>query len=220
MEELKPSTKKKPLTAAATVEPQSLLRRLIDLDATWSLHIHTICQPIPRSILKALEISGDGRFWFPIPIALVYLCPPLRPFLLLLLIGSFLDLLVVGFLKFLFRRPRPVYNRGMHLIVAVDHWSFPSGHSSRVSFVAAFLYLCCHSLSYSDARLLFGSHDHIVVLLVPAVCTWAAMTSVSRVLLGRHFVFDVIAGSCLGLIEALFALQVRPEIRATRSTYY
>lgn len=36
------------------------------------------------------------------------------------------------------------------------------------------------------------------------VCSWAIATSASRVLLGRHYVFDVIAGACLGVFEALF----------------
>ena len=34
------------------------------------------------------------------------------------------------------------------------------------------------------------------------VIAWAAATSVSRVLLGRHFVFDVAAGAGLGVLNA------------------
>lgn len=30
----------------------------------------------------------------------------------------------------------------------------------------------------------------------------------SRVLLGRHFVFDVIAGACLGLFEAVVVFRI------------
>jgi len=42
-----------------------------------------------------------------------------------------------------------------------------------------------------------------VNLIILVVSSWAAATSISRVLLGRHFVCDVIAGACLGVLEAL-----------------
>ena len=43
-------------------------------------------------------------------------------------------------------------------------------------------------------------------LLVWIVSTWSVATSTSRVLLGRHFVLDVIAGAFLGILEALLVL--------------
>lgn len=51
-----------------------------------------------------------------------------------LMFGLLLDLCEVGILKALVRRPRPVHNtvaNDMHVVVAVDAYSFPSGHSSR-----------------------------------------------------------------------------------------
>lgn len=48
-----------------------------------------------------------------------------------------------------------------------------------------------------------GKAVDFVVLVVSVVSLWAVATSVSRVLLGRHFVCDVIAGACLGVVEAL-----------------
>ncbi|XP_077235455.1 phosphatidic acid phosphatase (PAP2) family protein [Tasmannia lanceolata] len=205
------------LTPTTNPPSPSLLHRLINLDTTCSLHIHTICQPIPRSLLKALEISGDGRFWFPIPIAL-FLSPlsskslHLRSILLLLFIGSLLDLLIVGSLKYLIRRPRPIYNKGMHLTVSVDHWSFPSGHSSRVCFISSLLYLSSQSLLEDFSQLSsFGwidSDGEIVRFLLLILILWSGATSISRVLLGRHFMFDVIAGAVLGIFEALFVFYV------------
>ncbi|XP_020263741.1 probable lipid phosphate phosphatase beta [Asparagus officinalis] len=75
----------------------------------------------------------------------------------------------------------------MSLVVAVDHWSFPSGHSSRVFFVASFLFL------------VGGAGDGVVA----AVFVWAAATAASRVLMGRHFVMDVVAGAGLGAVEGV-----------------
>ena len=99
----------------------------------------------------------------------------------------------------------------MHLTVTIDHWSFPSGHSSRVCFVAAFSYLSSALIGEAVVRLKspesrFGSVDSgkAVDFIVLIVCLWSAATSISRVLLGRHFVFDVVSGACLGVLEALF----------------
>lgn len=119
------------------------------------------------------------------------------PFLANLLIGSLLDLIIIGSIKHIAQRARPVYNKNMSLVFVVDHWSFPSGHSSRVCLIAGLLclsdvkidYLVCNFESFK-----FG------------VCVWAGITSVSRVLLGRHYVFDVIVGVCLGVFEEVVVI--------------
>ncbi|KAK6935209.1 Phosphatidic acid phosphatase type 2/haloperoxidase [Dillenia turbinata] len=193
-------------TTVTTKPPPTILNRLINLDTNWSLHLHTIFQPFPRAILKALELSGDGRFWFPIPIAL-FLSPisplsPLRHIVIGLFLGSLLDLLLVGLIKFLVRRPRPVYNKDMNLTVAVDHWSFPSGHSSRVCFISSFISLSIEKVREGFVDL--DSDGKVLKYVVSAVFMWSIFTSISRVLLGRHFVFDVVAGAFLGVIEAIF----------------
>lgn len=78
----------------------------------------------------------------------------------------------------------------MFLSFAVDQYSFPSGHASRVSFIASLIYF------YSDV-ILFESVSVFVIV-------WASVTSVSRVLLGRHFVFDVVVGGAIGVANAFF----------------
>ena len=61
------------------------------------------------------------------------LSPLMRMCIANLLLGFVLDLILVGSIKGLFRRPRPVYNKegDFVLVVSVDKFSFPSGHSSR-----------------------------------------------------------------------------------------
>ncbi|GMH26637.1 hypothetical protein Nepgr_028480 [Nepenthes gracilis] len=201
---------------------RSIIGHLVDLDTAWSLRLHTIAAPIiPHAALKLLELSGDGRFWFPVSISL-FLSPLslhslhlYRTFLCLLL-GSLLDLVLIGLIKHLIRRPRPVYNKGMHLTLSVDHWSFPSGHSSRVCFIAAFFYLSISEIVEGIEQLKLRKGEFVerwigdcdtgkvVNVFVLAVWIWSMFTSASRVLLGRHFVFDIVVGACLGVIEALF----------------
>lgn len=59
--------------------------------------------------------------------------PPARVLWANFLLGLLLDLALVGALKGAVRRSRPVYNRreDFTVVVAVDRFSFPSGHSSR-----------------------------------------------------------------------------------------
>ncbi|KAL7594676.1 hypothetical protein Lser_V15G27569 [Lactuca serriola] len=192
----------------------SLLRHLVNFDTAVSLTLYNLTQPIlPRPFLKLLEISGDGRLFFPILLSL--LLSPLRsasPLLLTLLvnllIGSLLDLILIGLIKHIVRRPRPVYNKHMFLTFAVDHWSFPSGHASRVCFTASLFYLSSDLIPSIFLQLKSGmlglDEFESVKRLNVLVIAWATATSVSRVLLGRHFVFDVAAGAGLGVLNASF----------------
>ncbi len=79
---------------------------------------------------RRLRCSGAGAIaaW-----ALPSLGPAMRMCAANLLLGFVLDLIMVGTIKGLVRRGRPVYNKegDFVLVVSVDKFSFPSGHSSR-----------------------------------------------------------------------------------------
>ncbi|KAJ3680531.1 hypothetical protein LUZ60_016809 [Juncus effusus] len=196
-----------------------LLQSITGLDASISLRLHTFFQFIPRFLLKSLEISGDGRLCIPILVSLLFLLSPSfsspHPLFISLLIGSLLDLAVIGLLKHLIRRPRPIYNKSdMTIVVSLDHYSFPSGHSSRVFFMFAFFFLSMESFRevLKEERLRnwvsgFGGDLGLdpIEVFAKVVLVWAVATSASRVLLGRHFVADVAVGACLGLIEGWIA---------------
>uniref|UniRef100_A0A8I7BC58 Phosphatidic acid phosphatase type 2/haloperoxidase domain-containing protein n=1 Tax=Hordeum vulgare subsp. vulgare TaxID=112509 RepID=A0A8I7BC58_HORVV len=173
--------------APQALAKSTLLGGVGDLDAAVSLRLHALFLPVPRLLLKAFEVAGDGRIWLPVPISLLLISTTtssvVSPLLVGLILGLVLDLAFVGLAKLIVRRPRPAYNAAdMYVAVAVDHWSFPSGHSSRAFLVAAFL---------AD-----GGFPREALFL------WAAATSASRVLLGRHYILDVVAGAWLGVVEA------------------
>ncbi|EFJ06246.1 hypothetical protein SELMODRAFT_135728 [Selaginella moellendorffii] len=160
------------------------MQRVHDLDSKISLWIHQAGARIPRFVLRLLEFSGDGVFWI-VAIAALACAAPSSPQLQLLvpdlMLGFVLDVLLVASIKTIVRRPRPIYNKGMYVISSVDHWSFPSGHSSRALFMALL---------------------EFVVTVEFLALSWAVATAISRVLLGRHYVMDVFVGSILGVLEA------------------
>lgn len=200
-----------PSTAAILVGPISAV------DAAVSRAIHTAAKPfLPPFLLLLLEISADFRFSFPVSLSLL-LSPPLRPFLIPFLLGLLLDLIFVGIVKLIFRRARPAYNHpSMSAAVSADHYSFPSGHASRVFFVAASVHFFTAALiapvegtsySFLDGWIRDRSDGEVKGEVVVIVWMWATVTAISRILLGRHYVLDVAAGACLGILEALFALR-------------
>lgn len=94
-------------------------------------------------------------------------------------------LLVV--LKRRFRRPRPCEVRRHPSFAHVrppDAFSFPSGHSMNACAVCTVLAL------------------HLPIL-APALAVLAASVAASRVVLGMHYVSDVLAGSALGTLVGL-----------------
>ncbi|KAL2962301.1 hypothetical protein AAZX31_17G134500 [Glycine max] len=196
-----------------------LLRRIHNLDHTISLYIHNLTRPIaPRPLLRFLELLADFRFFFPVSLAL-YLAAPSSSTLRSHLLCSLLDLLFVALLKFLVRRSRPSYanHSQYNAVVSVDNFSFPSGHSSRVCFVASVFSLSRNSLlaDLSRPRVAilvrrwFARDDALAVdLLLAAAWAWAVITVISRVALGRHYVIDVFFGACFGVLEAMFTFRV------------
>lgn len=174
------------------------------LDERTSLWLFNLGEGLPRSIWKGLEYSGDGILWLTFAVTLIGIgCsfviksnqidsrdePSLALDSLLigvnLLAGLLLDLVEVGLLKVIFRRPRPNYNslaKDMNIIVPVDAYSFPSGHSSRASFLAQF-------------ALVFFREEQLVIF---AVFLWALIVGLSRCMMGRHYCSDVFLGLLLG----------------------
>ena len=83
-----------------------------------------------------LEHSGNGLVWLSGAIGIwlyPYLTIQQRCAIANFLLAFVLDLLLVGSLKSVFQRPRPIYNSSgdFILVVSVDQYSFPSGHASR-----------------------------------------------------------------------------------------
>lgn len=112
-------------------------------------------------------------------------------------------LLNVG-LKHLFQRPRPVLEEPL---VHLGTFSFPSGHAvaSTVFYGALCMLVFLHARS-AGTRALAALAAAAMVLLV----------AFSRIYLGAHYLSDVVAGVCVGMLCVLSVLRLarrRPRCR-------
>jgi presqualene diphosphate phosphatase len=161
-------------------------------DLRVSMYLYQrIGKSCPYWLLIALEYTGNGFLWI-LGVFLLLVWPTigwrLRVFALNLEVGFLLDVIIVGIIKLTVRRTRPDYAEKQYSSnIPADKYSFPSGHASRCIFIAMAVFL-------------FRSMCHRAVLLSTAV--WAVATSMSRVLLGRHFLSDIVIGSMIGVLIA------------------
>lgn len=103
-----------------------------------------------------------------------------------LLFGLILDIIFVASIKAATRRRRPSIDDSTYLSINPDKFSFPSGHASRAFFILIF----------------FTALEPLPLLFWPPMFAWAISVSLSRLLLYRHHILDVLAGVLLGILEA------------------
>jgi undecaprenyl-diphosphatase len=98
---------------------------------------------------------------------------------------------IVTGIKYAVRRQRPAGTAG-GIYRKADPYSFPSGHGARAAFL---IILACR----------FGPFP-----LAAAVCVWAPLMALSRVMIGVHWALDVVGGILLGSAIAAAALWLTP----------
>ncbi|KAK3788200.1 hypothetical protein RRG08_016602 [Elysia crispata] len=179
-------------TQVCTSACQTLMDSLIAFDQQLTARM-AVCATKESSLghlrpfMKILEISCHGVPWILGSLLLfAFSHKPQDVTVSVNLLGVlFFDLIVVGLLKLIFRRSRPTHNvMDMFAAPSVDKFSFPSGHSTRAAMMS--WYLCAH---------LFPSSQFWCSL----ICLWSISVAASRVLLGRHHVFDVVCGFLIGM---------------------
>jgi YegS/Rv2252/BmrU family lipid kinase len=106
--------------------------------------------------------------------------------------------LATTLLKNLLGRDRPDWQDPTDL---VTNHAFPSGHATSVTAFAGIVVVLVH---------MFVRRRAVRLLLTAAVVLVVVVVMIDRVLLGRHFPSDVIAGGFLGLGMVLVGLAVYP----------
>lgn len=98
-----------------------------------------------------------------------------------------LDIFSIAVIKASTRRRRPSVNSDPFGI-GPDKYSFPSGHASRAAFVTYF----------------FFNLWALPIFCIPPLLAWVSSVCLSRVLMRRHHILDIVAGILLGILEGMF----------------
>lgn len=136
---------------------------------------------------KSLEISCNGIVWLSVWLTFIYLFSKknICEMQINMLIGLIMDIIIIAIIKSICRRRRPTVPVDM-LVLGPDKFSFPSGHASRASFVTLF-FTCISPVSK--------------IWWMPLIC-WCLSVCLSRILIQRHYILDVLAGFAIGFVES------------------
>jgi membrane-associated phospholipid phosphatase len=141
-----------------------------------------------HSTASILAHSGDSWLWL-LALGAVYALgnAEWKHRALVLLAGTIATAAVVTILKYTIRRRRPLSGWGS-LYRFTDPHSFPSGHAARGAALAVI-------------ALWLGPSWLGIALLV-----WTPILGLVRVMLGVHYLFDVLAGFAVGAFTASLVL--------------
>jgi membrane-associated phospholipid phosphatase len=107
-------------------------------------------------------------------------------YICILLLGFFVNEFVCSAIKFLWHKPRPNGQNFSNGFEKIDAGSFPSIHSSRISFV----YLSLGYIQYLEGNQFLLPVFVLVILIV----------GYSRYFLKKHFIVDILAGYGFGIL--------------------
>ncbi|XP_077398528.1 inactive phospholipid phosphatase 7-like [Vanacampus margaritifer] len=141
-----------------------------------------------RSMVNLLALTGHGLTWIVGTVVCLTRSNTLagQEVLVNLLLALIVDVLTVAGVQRLVKRKGPwEISPGFLDRVAMDAYAFPAAHASRAAMVSKFLL----------------SHLVLAVPLRILLVLWAVLVGVSRVLLGRHHLTDVLCGFALGLFH-------------------
>ncbi len=143
------------------------------------------------SLLRLASRLGDGAFWYGLMLALIaWDGRAALPVVLDMIVAGLAGTLIYKWLKGATERPRP-YQASTSiccLAAPLDRFSFPSGHT-------------LHAVVFS--LVVTVHHPALGWLVWP----FTLLVAMSRLVLGLHYVSDVLVGAVLGATIASVALQ-------------
>jgi undecaprenyl-diphosphatase len=168
------------------------IRKIVELDAVGSQRLRVCPKAKGWCLIPAVVAhSGDSWFWVA-ALGLVWLLVPTWRGQAAFMAASIVVVAaMVLTVKFTIRRRRPEGEWG-NIYRSTDPHSFPSGHATR-----AFLLVV---LSWG-----VGPEWLAVVITI-----WAPLMALSRVVMGVHYLSDIIAGMVIGSLAGLVMLQLQP----------
>lgn len=170
---------------------KAAITRINDLEIPLCLFFNNINRRrLINPTFRLISRLGDGVFWYTI-MALLPLLYGMRGVIAALNMGltALVGLALYKLMKTSTRRPRPyAYNsQVLQGNVALDQFSFPSGHT-------------LHAVSFATVLL------HYFPEWWPLAAPFAALVGLSRLILGLHYPTDVLIGGLIGYLLAANSL--------------
>ncbi len=172
---------------------QEMLQAIRDRDHRFSERIRIERENKGLWYLMAfLAHSGDSWFWMA-GLLLVWLLGKgeWHNRAAMIAIGIAVQIVVIFAIKFSVKRRRPVGEWGAFYRNTDPH-SFPSGHAARAGLLAA--------MAVGLGPLWFS-----IALLI-----WAPVMSLARVVMGVHFLSDIVVGLAIGILVGWLVLELQP----------
>ncbi|KAM6430983.1 inactive phospholipid phosphatase 7 [Liasis olivaceus] len=141
-----------------------------------------------RSMINLIGITGHGIPWIGGTLICLVKSSTLagQEVLLNLLLALLLDIIIVAGLQKMAKRKSPYdVSPGVLDYLTMDVYAFPAGHASRAAMVSKF----------------FLNHLVLAVPLRILLVLWAFLVGLSRIMVGRHHVTDVLSGFAFGYIQ-------------------
>jgi undecaprenyl-diphosphatase len=159
------------------------VNRFLEIDERLSARLRVAEKPgLLRTASVLIGHTGDSWFWLA-GLAIVYFISPdyWKSRALVLAVGIGLTAVAVMAIKFTVRRRRPEGELGQ-IYRRTDPHSFPSGHAARAVMLAV-----------------------VAIGMGPAwlgilLAVWAGAVVLARVMMGVHYLSDVLAGTLLGCL--------------------
>lgn len=139
---------------------------------------------IVRKFFQIITITGTAILWWVVlPIAF-FAFEDLRQELYTMFVVTTAMTFLVYALKLTIRRKRPDFKDDRYATVSFDIFSFPSGHAARSTYVSVLMPIYTPQLA-------------IVWYL------WAIIMIFSRLVIGVHYISDIIGGIVMALIALI-----------------
>jgi len=141
---------------------------------------------------RVISNLGNGKFWYALMVILSLLHGHYGIKAALHMgLTALITLLVYKSVKGVTQRPRPgaVYEAIMQGTVALDEYSFPSGHTM-------------HAVAFSVIAVSWFP------ALLPLLLGFTVLIAISRVVLGLHYPTDVVLGALFGMLISQLSLLI------------
>lgn len=199
----------------------SFLDSLIAWDRAATLAINAIHCPASDSFWTVMSMI---KIWYPmyavIAALLIWRLGWKKGLLAILFVALaiFFSERLNNLIKYMVERVRPCNDEGMiaagiHILENGGGWSFPSGHSNNCFTFALSTILCFRAEILGIGKPQTGhslrkrriSREVKTWYAVYAVfiTLWASLVAISRIMVARHFLLDIIAGSIIGIALGL-----------------